>query len=271
MVKLADIADAGVIAGLFLIAVLAYRICSDKLKYAVLGGSVLFIGFYRARMISIVDVSQIVTLAFPPIFTNLYWYLLFGLGLATSLVWGRMYCGYLCPFGAFTQILHRLSPIDARIPLWIHTKASYLKYAFLIFVVAGILLGGLWVVGFEPFQTFFSSQGALWMWIVMGLAVVLSIPFERFYCSYVCPAGAALSLVGSLRVKEINRWPECARCKICQNACPEGAITGAKISTLSCMNCRVCENNYLDDRLCPHYAILRAASRAGPRETAGTT
>ena len=97
------------------------------------------------------------------------------------------------------------------------------------------------------------------MWVVMGSAVVLSVPVERLYCSYVCPAGAALSLVARLRVKEINRWPECRKCRICERGCPAGAIVGGSISTLNCMNCRICETNYLDVKTCPHFALARTA------------
>lgn len=175
-------------------------------------------------------------------------------------MWGRLYCGYLCPFGAFTQIMNRISPIKARIPTKVHSKLVYVKYPVLVMVVIGVLSGNSWIIGVEPFQTFFFLKGDWWMWVIMIAAVILSVPFNRLYCHYVCPIGALLSLVGRARVMEIRRWPECDRCKLCEQTCPEGAIVGPKISVLECMNCRECEKNYLDPKMCPHYSPERLNS-----------
>jgi len=99
------------------------------------------------------------------------------------------------------------------------------------------------------------------MWGVLAAALALSIPFERFYCRFVCPAGAGLSLAAAFRVREINRWSECSTCRVCERSCPTGAIKGGKISALECFDCRTCEVNYLDQRICPHYASQRLAAR----------
>jgi ferredoxin len=248
------------IIGLYASAIIAYALDDKRLRYLVMGAAVIFIGFYAGRMVSIVDLTGLPLAGFPPLLSNTYWYALFGLALVTSIIWGRLYCGYLCPFGVFTQILHDISPFKIRIPLAIHRKLTCVKYAVLIAVVAGVVRGDFWVTGFEPFQTFFFLVGQWWMWLIMGAAVLTSIPAERFFCRYLCPAGAVLSLLGGLRLKEIKRWPECNRCLVCQRSCPTGAIFGSRISALECMNCRECERNYLDVHVCPHYTSVRLDS-----------
>jgi NosR/NirI family nitrous oxide reductase transcriptional regulator len=255
MIRQDDLIEATAMIGMFGAAITAYRKNSELLKYAVLGGAILFIGIYTGRMISIVDLMQLMWATLPPLFSNLYWYALYGSMLVTSLIWGRQYCGYLCPFGAFTQIINKISPLKRKIPIKIHSRLVYLKYPILVTVAAGVLSGDSWITGVEPFQTFFLLRGVWWMWAIMTAAVVLSVPFNRFYCDYICPAGAVMSLAGRLRVKEIKRWPECGTCKVCEQTCPEGAIVGPKISVLECMNCRECEKNYLDAKICPHYAF----------------
>jgi NosR/NirI family nitrous oxide reductase transcriptional regulator len=150
--------------------------------------------------------------------------------------------------------MNKISPLKRRVPIKIHSKLVYLKYAVLVVVALGVLAGNGWTTGVEPFQTFFFFRGDWWMWAVVIGAVILSVPFNRFYCDYVCPAGAVLSLAGRPRVKEIKRWPECDTCKVCEQACPQGAIIGPRISVRECMNCRDCEKNYLDVKICPHYA-----------------
>jgi len=249
------------IVGLYASAIVAYAWDDKRVRYLVMGAAVIFIGFYMGRMVSIVDLTSLPLAGFPPILANIYWYALFGLALITSLIWGRLYCGYLCPFGAFTQILHDISPFKIGIPLTLHRKLAYAKYVVLIGVVLGVVLGDFWVTGFEPFETFFFLTGQWWMWMIMGAAVLTSIPAERFFCRYLCPAGAVLALLGGLRLREIKRWPECDRCLVCQRKCPTGAIIGPKISALECMDCRECERNYLDQKICPHYRLERLSSQ----------
>ncbi|MGB9023871.1 MAG: 4Fe-4S binding protein [Candidatus Bathyarchaeia archaeon] len=255
MIQEGDLIEATAMIGMFGAAIIVYRQNRQPLKYAVLGGAILFIGIYAGRMISIIDLTQLMWATLPPLFSNLYWYALFGSMLVTSLIWGRLYCGYICPFGAFTEIINKISPLRKKIPIKIHSKLVYLKYPILAGVAAGVLLGDSWITGVEPFQTFFRLKGDWWMWAIMISAVVLSVPFNRFYCDYICPAGAVMSLAGRLRVREIKRWPECGTCKVCEHMCPQGAIAGPRISVLQCMNCRECEKNYLDSKICPHYAL----------------
>jgi Na+-translocating ferredoxin:NAD+ oxidoreductase RnfG subunit/Pyruvate/2-oxoacid:ferredoxin oxidoreductase delta subunit len=259
MIQKNDLLKAAVTIGMLAAAIVAYGTVDRRLEYVVLVLAVVFNGIYTRRMISIVDLTALMQANIPPLFSNLYWYALYGGTLVTSLIWGRLYCGYLCPFGAFTHLINKISPIKRRVPIKLHSKLVYVKYPILGIVVIGVLAGNGWITGLEPFETFFFLRGDWWMWAIMIGAVVLSIPFHRFYCHYVCPAGAVLSIAGRARVKEIKRWPECHSCKVCEQACPEGAILGPRITVLECMNCRECEKNYLDTKRCPHYVLARSS------------
>jgi Pyruvate/2-oxoacid:ferredoxin oxidoreductase delta subunit len=256
-----NLAETVAMVGLYASAIVAYGWASKRVRYVVMGAAIAFVGFYMGRMISIVDLTGLPIAGLPPLLSNTYWYALFGLALVSSIIWGRLYCGYLCPFGAFTQILHNLSPIKVKIPMTIQKRLIFGKYLVLVAIASGVALGDLWVTGFEPFQTFFFLTGQWWMWLIAAAAVLASIPAERFFCRYFCPAGAVLSLAASLRLMEIRRWPECKQCLVCQRTCPTGAIVGSKISSLECMNCRECEMNYLNPKLCPHYSIERSNSK----------
>ena len=63
----------------------------------------------------------------------------------------------------------------------------------------------------------------------------------RFWCRYLCPLGALLSLVSPL-----GRWrrtvgPECSACGLCQDACPMGAAMDESGTRLAeCIQCRTC-------------------------------
>ncbi|MGA2876861.1 MAG: 4Fe-4S binding protein, partial [Nitrososphaerales archaeon] len=113
----------------------------------------------------------------------------------------------------------------------------------------------------EPFGTLFQLNGDTFAWIFLGSLLVISIFFNRFYCKYICPAGAGMALLSSLRMREIKRWPECKKCMICANQCEPQAIKGDHISSFECMNCRGCEKLYLNRKICPHYALERVAAK----------
>ena len=259
---------SGLILVLFVASVVAYELNSDKLRYGVLCAALVLLGFYAGTMVSITDSVLFISRNFPPL-SEYFWYVLYAAVLVTTLVWGRLYCGSICPFGAFTHLLYKVSPLRLVMPKRVQGKLLYLKYIVLALVVLAVANGALWATGIEPFLTFFFFEGTGWMWTVVGVAVALSVPYDRFYCSYVCPAGAGLAIAARLRIREINRWSECTTCKVCERGCPSGAISGGKISALECMNCRTCEVNYLSPSICPHYALQRAESQGRGESSTG--
>ncbi len=248
---------------LFAAAVVAFELKSDKIRYGVWAGSILFVGFYATRMVTMGDFQDFVHFLFPPFWNNLYWYALYGGVLVTSLFWGRFYCGFLCPFGTFTDALNKISPLKFKIPLKYQSKLRYTKYIVLAVSLYLILQKTIFyqIYQVEPFGTFFQLNGDTLAWIFLGSILVISIFFNRFYCKYVCPAGAGMALLSKLRMREIKRWPECKKCMICANQCEPQAIKGDRISASECMNCRGCEKLYLNTKICPHYALERVAAK----------
>jgi ferredoxin/Na+-translocating ferredoxin:NAD+ oxidoreductase RnfG subunit len=249
--------------GLFAGALLSFWAGRDWAKYTFLLASVVFLGLYAGRMVSINDFPIFLSGYFPPFNINPYWYVLYGGVLVTSLIWGRVYCGYLCPFGAVTELLNAVSPVKLRMPEAIHRRLVYAKYV--VFAVAVILVyaaikgvtTGSYFFDVEPFSALFLGASDVVALGFLGVVLVSSALFSRFYCSYICPAGAGLSILGRLRVQEIRRWPECEGCRVCERGCPTGAISRGRISPFECMNCRKCETNFLNAKICPHYATAR--------------
>ena len=78
---------------------------------------------------------------------------------------------------------------------------------------------------------------------VLAALVLLGFVRRRFYCRYVCPTGALLSVIGWL--SPLGRrvvGAECTECKRCRNVCRMGAIGGSGESTAQaecnlCMDC----------------------------------
>jgi NosR/NirI family nitrous oxide reductase transcriptional regulator len=67
----------------------------------------------------------------------------------------------------------------------------------------------------------------------------------RFYCRYACPLGAALGVASLVSIFRIRRVEQCVPCKVCEIACPTGAIRGAEIDFKECVRCNVCETKLL--------------------------
>jgi polyferredoxin len=252
--------------GLFAGALATFWAGKSWAKYAVFIASIAFLGLYAGRMVTIGDFPVFLTGFFPPLNANPFWYLLYGCVLLTSLIWGRIYCGYLCPFGAVIELLNVISPVRLRMPEAIHRRLVYVKYVILVLavvltfaVIRGIATGSNFF-DVEPFSTLFLSAGDATAFGFLGVVLVASALFSRFYCGYICPVGAALSILGRLRIQEIRRWPECEGCKVCERGCPTGAISHGKVSTLECMDCRKCEANFLNTNICPHYAAARTSA-----------
>ncbi|AOY58623.1 MULTISPECIES: 4Fe-4S binding protein [Desulfococcus] len=83
----------------------------------------------------------------------------------------------------------------------------------------------------------------------------------RFWCRYVCPAGAAFALFSAKPLMRRNVSDACVACGGCRKACPMAAIPSNPFETafMACITCRACE------RMCPTGAISFAAG--GPAST----
>lgn len=73
----------------------------------------------------------------------------------------------------------------------------------------------------------------------------------RFWCRYLCPLGALLSLISPLGVFKRRVSDECNSCLVCRKSCPMGAIdeNPTSIRSPECIQCRNCAE------ICPKDAV----------------
>ena len=116
------------------------------------------------------------------------------------LLLGNLYCGYLCPFGAIQELVGLLVPKRFK-PRLSHTTvqgARFGKYAVLFAIVISVFAfknqDGFLI---DPLTTVFNTQ--LWpelfvtpLWLFLGIGILF---VTRFWCRYLCPTGAFLSLL----------------------------------------------------------------------------
>ena len=237
---------------------------SVPLKYVTLAAAVAYMGFTKSQLISVVNVYGLVTGNMPVFRYSLAWYLFAVFTVVTTVLWGRLYCGRVCAFGALTQLMDRVVPARLRVevPPWLEQRAAWIKYGLLVAVLLYFLATAdipayRWV---EPFWMF-TRRGTTAMWVALAVLLLATVFVRNLYCRFLCPVGAFLGILSKATVFRIKRWKECDTCKICEKACEWGAIRGPEIVMTECVRCDDCERLYADVKKCPHWLLLLRAKR----------
>lgn len=184
------------------------------------------------------------------------------LGIVGSLV-GRMPCGWLCPFGLFQELVHKIPSPKLRIPGFMR----YFRYVFLGVMV--ILLPLLLVDDFGFGETWFCKwvcpAGTLeagiplvllnadlrglvgfmfaWKMVLLGLFLVWMVFSMRPFCRTVCPLGAIFGLFNkaSLFRMEVDE-DKCTRCDLCRKTCPVNVKFYETPNSPDCIRCLKCSD-----------------------------
>ncbi len=245
--------------------------------------TLLFIGWYMLAQLSIIHVLTFIN----AILHQFTWesflvdpliFILWGYVALTLLLWGRgVYCGWLCPFGALQELLHklaqRLAIPEYRLPGVLHERLTALKYVIFV-ALFGLSLQSIGYAAkaaeVEPFKTaivLHFNRGGVFFWYAAGL-LLIGLFIRKFFCKYLCPLGAALAIPAPLRIFDwLRRRKECGRpCQICAIQCEVQAIrpTG-DINPNECHYCLDCQVTYWNDHQCPPLSekrIRREKSKA---------
>jgi len=254
----------------FILAAVSFFKKKSMLKYATLLYAVVYMGFMKANLVSLVHVFRVFDGSFPILKYSLSWYLLMAFAVLSTILRGRFYCGRICAFGAFTQLMDRILPQRLRfeLPASISRKAVFLKYVILVASVTYFLLTrDSYIYKYvEPFWMF-TLSGSTVMWSMLAVLLLLTIFIRNFYCRYLCSVGALLGVLSYASIFRIKRWTLCGSCKICERACEWGAISGKKISVSECVRCDDCEILYDNKLKCAHWLLEGRAERRRNRHS----
>ncbi len=227
------------------LAMTAFLRKSSSLRWITLGLTLAYLGFWTGGFLSVSHITNAIILGPSVVMTDLPLFMLVIFTLVTTLLWGRVFCSSLCPFGALQDILTRLMPrhFHYTVPAWIHDRAIYIKYVVLaLLLVMAVAASEISIFQyFEPFGTAFFFSPSIVLWIILIATLLASTVIKRFYCRYACPLGAALGVMSLVSPLRIKRVAQCKMCKVCEHACPTGAIRGPTIDFKECVRCDVCE------------------------------
>ena len=130
--------DIALVSAFSVLAFVSFFRKSVRLKYVTLIASVIYIGFWKSTLLSIVNVFALFGGNLPIFRYSLAWYLLAVITVVSTVLWGRVYCGRICAFGALTQLMDRVLPSRWRIniPRAIERRAAWIRYG----ILAGVLI-----------------------------------------------------------------------------------------------------------------------------------
>lgn len=191
---------------------------------------------------------------------------LLGFFLLVGTLFGRLVCGFLCPFGLIQELLYKIPFVKKIKTFRLDRPLRWLKYIILaVFVIllplfivdaagtgspwfckwicpAGTLEGGIPLISASP-----ALQGVIgflfhWKLAILLITVLLSILIYRPFCKYICPLGAIYALFNQVSVYRYHVDREkCTSCGKCEKVCPMQISPVRETNHLECIRCGGCK------------------------------
>ncbi len=158
-----------------------------------------------------------------------------GILVLLTLIMGRSFCSWICPFGTWLDGVGALKKNKREIPDAYIVNAlrdRTIKYGFLLgFLLASVAFGSYFFCAICPIGAAARFAGPAFM----GIPVLMLLPLfffvgfsyvayayePRMWCKYYCPLGGFLALLDRLSYHRVYIEPHtCIECRRCEEVCP---------------------------------------------------
>ena len=199
-------------------------------------------------------------------------YYITGILILFGVLLGRFICGFLCPFGWFQELLHKIPTKK-----FSTKKLKYLtwiKYAVLsvtVFLLPALVVNDVGM-GEPFFCKYICPQGVLegaiplsvvnsgirsalgglftWKFGILIAVTALSVLFYRPFCKWLCPLGAFYALLNKVSLFQMKvDKSKCVACGKCAEACKMAVDVTKTPNHTECIRCGMCV------RACPTDAV----------------
>lgn len=193
--------------------------------------------------------------------------------IVLTILLGRFFCGWVCPFGTMHQFFGYLGNLGKKVKKRIennhYRKAQNIKYFILIAFLVMALFPLTSTVSLQsglldpiplvhrsvnlillPIVDHFTKQisispryydGAWVVGAVFLTFILLNFLIPRFYCRFICPLGALFGFLGGFAIWRIGKTQEeCTECALCEDRCEGACEPFGKIRISECLLCFNC-------------------------------
>lgn len=194
------------------------------------------------------------------IFTSSF--ILMGIFLIATLFFGRVFCGYFCPFGALQEWLRWLGKKfglrkDLELPAGLDKYLRYLKYIVLAIVIYfSFYLGDLIFRNYDPYSALMhlgqEFEEKIVAYILLLIFLITALFSKSWWCRYFCPLGAFFAIFKKIGFFKIKREESsCISCGLCDRQCPANLkiATVKAVKDADCISCGRCISDCPKDSL----------------------
>ena len=187
--------------------------------------SVAYFGFFRKGCVCSIGSVQNVSLALvdPTYSISFVVVLMFALPILFTLLFGRVFCAGVCPFGALQELVNVK---NYKLSKTVTTVLGLIPWIYLSLAVLFAVTNSAFIIcRFDPFIGIFRFGGNFELLVFGALLLVAAIFTGRPFCRFICPYGALLSLFARVSIFRVELTKkQCINCELCHNACPVDAI-----------------------------------------------
>ncbi|MBN2143533.1 MAG: 4Fe-4S binding protein, partial [Candidatus Aureabacteria bacterium] len=187
----------------FFLIVYLRRYPSPFLRIPVLFLTLFIWGFLLDFQYSLDHVLWLFSLDFNEFGLNRLMILSLGIPALVGL-FGNVYCGSLCPFGALNELIGEIRPrswkiLDPGKNIW--RWARSMKYLILFLIAIHFsLTHNRAMTSADPLTVFFIRITSFSIPMLWWLALLLSFFYRRFWCRNICPSGAFLAIFNGFHI-----------------------------------------------------------------------